>query len=164
MKICMEKREIKAMIQYLYEIPSMVRMLRKEKEMLEGEYSSLGHRNAYTSSHSHSNSTPTETMVILLDDKGVLRRINEISVRVQVCEDDEAAIRRCMDEMSGQYKKLLYLRYHNKYSWVKISIKFGVPDSTVRNWHDKAVKSLGKAFLDIPMAEEILDRAMRANK
>lgn len=47
-------------------------------------------------------------------------------------------------------------------SWANISVRMGAPDSTVRNWYDKAVLCLGEALDEVQMAEELLERASRA--
>lgn len=64
--------------------------------------------------------------------------------------------------LSGKYKSILQLRHKCHHSWANISVRMGAPDSTVRSWHDKAVLCLGEALDEVPMAEELLERASRA--
>ena len=54
------------------------------------------------------------------------------------------------------------MRHRFGYSWGKISVTLGVPDSTARNWYHKAVLCLGEALEDVPMADELVGRASRA--
>ena len=77
-------------------------------------------------------------------------------------EGDAAAVRGCLDGLSGKYKSILQLRHKCHHSWANISVRMGAPDSTVRNWYDKAVLCLGEALDEVPMAEELLERASRA--
>ena len=77
-------------------------------------------------------------------------------------EGDAAAVRTCLDGLCGRYKRVLEMRHRFGYSWGKISVKLGVPDSTARNWYHKAVLCLGEALEDVPMADELVGRASRA--
>lgn len=105
---------------------------------------------------------PVEDAVIRLDERGVYERLQEIHVRLLVLEGDAAAVRGCLDGLSGKYKSILQLRHKCHHSWANISVRMGAPDSTVRSWHDKAVLCLGEALDEVPMAEELLERASRA--
>ena len=105
---------------------------------------------------------PVETAAIRLDERGVYERLQEIHVRLLVLEGDAAAVRGCLDGLSGKYKSILQLRHKCHHSWANISVRMGAPDSTVRSWHDKAVLCLGEALDEVPMAEELLERASRA--
>lgn len=105
---------------------------------------------------------PVEAAVIRLDERGVYERLQEIHVRLLVLEGDAAAVRGCLDGLSGKYKSILQLRHKCHHSWANISVRMGAPDSTVRNWYDKAVLCLGEALDEMPMAEELLERASRA--
>lgn len=101
--------------------------------------------------------------MIRLDERGVYERLQEIHVRLLVLEGDAAAVRGCLDGLSGKYKSILQLRHKCHHSWANISVRMGAPDSTVRSWHDKAVLCLGEALDEVPMAEELLERASRAH-
>lgn len=65
-----------------------------------------------------------------------------------------------------KYQPDFFLYENNKSmspaSWANISVRMGAPDSTVRNWHDKAILCLSEALDEVPMAEELLERASRA--
>lgn len=67
-------------------------------------------------------------------------------------------------EWLGRYDWNVYVSFSGgkDSSWANISVRMGAPDSTVRSWHDKAVLCLGKALDEVPMAEELLERASRA--
>jgi len=56
------------------------------------------------------------------------------------------------------------MRYLGRHSWAWISARVGAPESTVRGWHEKAIDRLSEAFEEIPMQNEILDRASRARE
>ena len=93
---------------------------------------------------------------------GAWERAGEIGVKLEVLEGDAAAVRACLDGLCGRYKRVLEMRHRFGYSWGKISVKLGVPDSTARNWYHKAVLCLWEALDDVPMAEELVGRASRA--
>lgn len=158
----MNRKDVKAVVQYYYEIPNMARMLDQERETLEGEYNALGSVNMDGMPHGATPGKPVEALALKTAAAGVWDRLREIDVRRQVLDGDEAAIREALDGMAGRYKRLLSMRYQYRYSWAKISIRLGVPDSTARGWHEKAILVLGHALDDGPMAGEILGRASRA--
>ena len=58
--------------------------------------------------------------------------------------------------------RLIFSRYRDKYSWARIAVQNGVPDRTVRWWHDKAVDRMSEAMEEAPMMDELLGRASRA--
>ena len=91
-------------------------------------------------------------------------RQQEISVKIQVLEMDAAMFRDCIDCLSGRYKRIVKMRYLGRHSWAWISARVGAPESTVRGWHEKAIDRLSEAFEEIPMQNEILDRASRARE
>ena len=91
-------------------------------------------------------------------------RLEEISVRDQVLVMDRENIQGCLDVLKGEYKRLLFAKYRDKYSWARIAAANGVPDRTARWWHDKAVDRLGEALEEMPMADELLGRASRARE
>lgn len=86
----------------------------------------------------------------------------EIHVRLLVLEGDAAAVRGCLDGLSVSTKASFNCGTNVHHSWANISVRRGAPDSTVRSWHDKAVLCLGEALDEVPMAEELLERASRA--
>ena len=92
----------------------------------------------------------------------IRERAGEIGVKLEVLEGDAAAVRACLDGLCGRYKRVLEMRHRFGYSWGKISVTLGVPDSTARNWYHKAVLCLGEALEDVPMADELVGRASRA--
>jgi len=81
-----------------------------------------------------------------------------------VLEMDAAMFRDCIDFLSGRYKRIVKMRYLGRHSWAWISARVGAPESTVRGWHEKAIDRLSEAFEEIPMQNEILDRASRARE
>ena len=95
-------------------------------------------------------------------ENGVKNRLQEISIQVEVLEGDAANIRGALDAVNGKYKSVIIMRLIRGYSWTKISGKLGVPDSTARNWHGRAVERLGEVLEDVPMVDELAERATRA--
>ena len=89
-------------------------------------------------------------------------RQQEISVKIQVLEMDAATICDCIDCLNGRYKRVVKMRYLGRHSWARISVRMGAPDSTVRDWHEKAIARLSEVLEEMPMSNEILSRASRA--
>lgn len=158
----MKHKNVETVITYYHEIPEMVRLLKHERSELEGQYDGLGSVNMDGMPRGTSPGKPVEDMALRVAARGVWDRLQEIAVRLQVLGADAAAVRDCLDTMSGRYKRLLSMRYLYRYSWAKISVRLGAPDSTVRYWHKQAIDALGTALDDVPMIEELLDRASRA--
>ena len=105
---------------------------------------------------------PVEDTVIRLDEQGVWERLQEIRVRMVVLQSDAAAVRGCLDSLSGKYKSILQMRHRRHYSWGAISVRLGAPESTVRSWYGKAIFCMGDVLDEVPMADELLARATRA--
>ena len=158
----MREKNVKEIVRYYYEIPEMVRLLKTEQREQESLYDTLKGTGGDGMPGGGGPGKPVEAAVIRLDERGVYERLQEIHVRLLVLEGDAAAVRGCLDGLSGKYKSILQLRHKCHHSWANISVRMGAPDSTVRNWHDKAVLCLGEALDEVPMAEELLERASRA--
>lgn len=158
----MQHKNVKKIIQYYNDIPEMKRMLKEEREELEGLYNGLGSANTNGMPGGGGVGKPTETLAIRADAAGAWDRLREIDVRVEVLESDAATVRDCLDSLTGRYKRILLMRYQYRYSWAKISVRMEVPDSTARNWHNRAIEGMGEALDDVPMVEELLGRASRA--
>lgn len=152
----------KQIVLYYGNIFVMQKMLRKEKNELENEYSSLHgiaidglpHGGAFVSS--------TEQAGIRAAENNFCDRISEIERRERILEEDAVKIRSCLDSLNGRYKKILEVRYLHRYSWVKISMQIYQPESTVRRWHQKALERLGEVLEAIPDIAELAERASRA--
>lgn len=158
----MREKNVKKIISYYYEIPEMMRLLRAEQSEQESLYDTVGGANLNGMPGGGGPGKPTENAIIRLEELGVWERLQEIRVRLLVLEGDAAAIRSCMDGLSGKYKSILQWRHKCHHSWASISVRMGAPDSTVRSWHDKAVLCMGEALDEVPMVEELLARASRA--
>lgn len=158
----MRRKDVKTVIAYYFGIPAMRRMLADERVELEGEYDGLRGMAYDGMPHSSTPGKPTEALALQVDARSVWNRMEEISVRDHVLVMDQENIRGCLDVLKGEYKRLIFFKYRNKYSWVRIAAASGVPDRTVRWWHDKAVDRLGEALEEVPMADELLGRASRA--
>ena len=105
---------------------------------------------------------PTEALAIRVISRNVRNRLEEISVCDHVLVMDQENICGCLDTLKGEYKRLILDKYRDRYSWARIAAVNGVPDRTVRWWHDKAVDRLGEALEETPMVDELLRRASRA--
>ena len=112
--------------------------------------------------HSSAPGNPTEALAVRVIENGVKNRLQEIGVQVEVLEGDAANIRGALDAVNGKYKSVIIMRLIRGYSWTKISGKLGVPDSTARNWHGRAVERLGEVLEEVPMVDELAERATRA--
>lgn len=158
----MRKKNVKKIIQYYCGIPEMARLLKAEQREREGMYNTLKGTDTSGAAGGGGAGRPVEDTAARLDDLGVAERLEEIRVRLLVLEGDAAAVRGCLDGLSGKYKSILQMRYQHRYSWAKISVRQNAPDSTVRSWHDKAILCMGEALDEVPMVEELLARASRA--
>ena len=137
-------------------------LLRQEQFELENEYSGVRGIALDGVPHGSTYGNPTAALAEQIDDRNIRNRLEEISIKMQVLVADAAAIRDSIDAVHGKYKRLIFMRYLDKYSWARISAEIGVPDSTARSWCVKAVERLGEALDDVPMVGEILGRASRA--
>lgn len=158
----MQRKDVKTIIAYYFGIPSMRAELAVERAELEDEYDGLRGTAYDGAPHSSTPGKPTEEMAARVDAQNVRNRVEEIEVRDHVLVRDREIIQGCLDMLKGEYKRLIFSKYRDKYSWAKIATKNSVPDRTVRWWHDKAVDRLGEAMEEAPMVDEILGRASRA--
>ncbi|MDO5544877.1 MAG: sigma factor-like helix-turn-helix DNA-binding protein [Eubacteriales bacterium] len=158
----MRFEHVKRIALYYKAIPGMLRLLRQERRELEEEYNGLRSTAADGTPHTSSPGKPTETMGLRALEHGVGDRLREIEEREQQLVADEASIRACLDTLNGKYKQVIVLRYVRGYSWAKIGIKISAPDSTARNWHEKAMERFGEALEELPEAGGLIHRASRA--
>ncbi len=112
--------------------------------------------------HSSTPGKPTEELAERVDARNVRGRLEAVSVRAHVLEADREKVQDCLDAIKGEYKRLIFAKYRDKYSWPKIAATIGVQERTVYRWHDKALDRMGEALEETPMAEELLGRASRA--
>ena len=158
----MRRIDVKKIIAYYFGILKMRAELADERAELEDEYNGL-HGVSYDGTpHNSMPAKPTESLAIQADARNVRGRLEEISIRDRVLEMDRENICGCLDVLKGEYKRLITARYRDKYSWARIAALTGVPDRTVRWWHDKAVDRMGEALEEMPMLDELLGRASRA--
>ncbi len=158
----MRRRDVKTIIAYYFEIPDIRKGFTAERARLEREYDGLRGTSYDGVPHSSTPGKPTEELAAKMEANNTWGRIQEIGVKVQVLQADEAAIRGCMDALNGRYRSLLNMRYFCRYRWAKISVSLDTPEATVRRWNDKAIDRLGELLDDAPMVEELLGRASRA--
>ena len=158
----MRRKDVKTIITYYFGIPAMRAELAVERAELEDEYSGLRGASYDGAPHSSTPGKPTEELAARVEARNVRNRLEEIEVRDHVLVRDREIIQGCLDVLKGEYKRLIFSKYRDKYSWARIAAHSGVPDRTVRWQHDKAVDRLGEAVEDAPMADELLGRASRA--
>ena len=158
----MRRKDVKKVIAYYFGIPAMRALLADERAELEDEYNGLRGTSYDGAPHSSTPGKPTEELAARVDARNVWNRLEEISVRDHVLVRDREIIQGCLDVLKGEYKKLLFSKYRDKYSWAWIEAQSGVPGRTVRWKHDKAVDRLGEALEEVPMVDELLGRASRA--
>lgn len=158
----MRRKDVKTIIEYYCGIPTMRAELAVERAKLEGEYNGLRGTSMDGAPHRSTPGKPTEELAERLDTRNVRGRLEDISVRDRVLKTDREKVENCLDAIKGEYKRLIFFKYRDKYSWPKISVKIGAPDRTVRRWHNKALDRLGEAMEETPMVEELLGRASRA--
>ena len=158
----MRRKDVKRVIAYYFGIPAMRAELAVEREELEDEYDGLRGTAYDGAPHSSTPGKPTEELAARVDARNVWNRLEEIAVRDHVLIVDRENIQGCLDVLKGEYKKLIFAKYRDKYSWARIAASNGVPDRTARWQHDKALDRLGEALEEVPMADELLGRASRA--
>lgn len=158
----MRRTDVKMIIAYYCGIPAMRELLERERCELEDKYNGLRGTSTDTTPHSSTPGDPTEKLAEKVMKQNVWNRIEAITVRDHVLESDQQEIQDCLDMLKCEYKRLIFARYRDKYSWAKIGTGLDVPDRTVRRWHDKAVDRLGEALDEAPMMDELLDRASHA--
>lgn len=158
----MRRNGAESIMLYYRAIPGMMKLLRQEQQELEGEYDSLRGTAYDGMPHGSTPGKPTEEQAVRMAEKGIYDRLQEIGVRLAVLEADAATIRASLDAMSGKYKSLVYMKLLYRYSWGKISVRLGVPESTARYQLRMALDRLAEILDDVPMADELEGRASRA--
>lgn len=158
----MQAENIKHIVQYYKAIPEMLTLLERERCELESNYSGLCGSGSDGMPHGSSVGKPTEALGLRAAEDGTGERLAEIDAKRRVLLGDAATIRECLDALNGKYKQVLLLRYVHGYSWAKISVRISVPDSTARNWNDKALKRFGEMLEEMPGVDGLVGRASRA--
>ena len=158
----MRHTDVKKIIAYYYGIPAMCRLLDAERAELESEYDGLRGSSMNGMPHGSTPGKQTEAMAERTDALRVWNRLEAIRVRGHVLSMDRDLICGCLDALNGEYKRLIVMRYRDKYSWVKMSVRSGAAEKTIRRRHDRAVDRLGEVLDDAPMIDEVLGRASRA--
>lgn len=157
-----DRKQTGRVISYYYAIPEMVRLLETERAELDAEYDALGAANMDGMPRGHTPGRPAEDLAAALGERGTLARRREIEDRIRALQSDAAEIRACLDCLHGRYKRLIIMRYAHRYTWVQISTRMEIAESTARVWHDAALRRLGEALERMPQAKAILGRASRA--
>ena len=140
----------------------MSRLLRQERAELEELYNGLHATACDGMPHGWAPGKPTESLALRIAEAGAYERLQEIRVRLAVLESDAALVRSALDDLSGKYKQILGWRLLRGYSWGKISVRMGAPESTVRYWFKMALSKLAEILSEAPMADELELRASRA--
>ena len=106
----MREKNVKEIVRYYYEIPEMVRLLKTEQREQESLYDTLKGTGGDGMPGGGGPGKPVEAAVIRLDERGVYERLQEIHVRLLVLEGDAAAVRGCLDGLSGAGRERGLLR------------------------------------------------------
>ena len=160
----MQFESVKHIAQYYKAIPGMLRLLQQEREELEDNYYGLRGLAYDGTPHSSSPGKPTEEAGLRALESGVGDRLAEIKANEMVLSADAAAIRGCLDAVNGRYKQVILMRYVRGYSWAKTGVRMNAPDSTVRNWHERAMERFGEALEELPGAAELAARQLESVK
>lgn len=147
---------------YYREIPGMIKLLRAERQALEDEYNGLRAPAIDGLPHGSAPGMPTEALALRTAEAGVMERLREIEARLHTLDADAATIRRSLDALGSKYKRMILLRVLCNYSWARISVKLGVPDSTVRYWYRLALERLAAVLEEESGVSELERRASRA--
>lgn len=142
--------DVKRIALYYKAIPGMLHLLRQERAELEEEYNGLGSTAADGTPHGSSPGKPTEELGLRALENGTGERLAQIAEQERVLLEDQAVIRVCLDGLNSKYKQLVLMRYVRGYSWAKIGVRLGTPDSTARSWHERAMERLGEALEETP--------------
>ena len=134
--------DVKRIALYYKAIPGMLHLLRQERAELEEEYNGLGSTAADGTPHGSSPGKPTEELGLRALENGTGERLAQIAEQERVLLEDQAVIRVCLDGLNSKYKQLVLMRYVRGYSWAKIGVRLGTPDSTARSWHERAMERL----------------------
>ena len=157
----MRRKDVKTVIAYYFGIPAMRALLADERAELEDEYDGLRGTSYDGAPHSSTPGKPTEELAARVDARNVRNRLEEIAVRDHVLVRDREIIQGCLDVLKGEYKRLIFSKYRDKYSWAQIAVRNGVPERTAHWRHDKAMDRLGEAMEEVLMVDELLGRASR---
>lgn len=155
--------DVKRIALYYKAIPGMLHLLRQERAELEEEYNGLGSTAADGTPHGSSPGKPTEELGLRALENGTGERLAQIAEQERVLLEDQAVIRVCLDGLNSKYKQLVLMRYVRGYSWAKIGVRLGTPDSTARSWHERAMERLGEALEETPDHRGLAGRASRAH-
>ena len=158
----MRRKDMKTIIAYFYGIPAQRRLLDQQRAELEDEYDGLRGTSLDGMPHSSTPGKPVEVLAERVDAGDVWGKLEAVAVRVHVLEADREKIQDCLSAINGEYTRLIQYHYRDKYSWVKIGLKLGIKERTVKRWHDRALDRLGEALEEVSMPDEILGRASRA--
>lgn len=158
----MRRKDVKTIIAYFYGIPAQRRELDQQRAELEDEYNGLRGMSMDGMPHSSTPGKPMEALVERVDARGVWGELEAVAVKAHVLEADREKIQDCLNAINGEYTRLIFYRYRDKCSWVKIAVKLGITERTAKRWNDRALDRLGEALEEVSMPDEILGRASRA--
>ena len=158
----MRRKDVKTIIAYFFGIPAQRCLLDQERAELEAEYNGLCGTSYDGMPHSSTPGKPTEALALQADARNVWGKLEAVAVRVHVLETDREKIQDCMNAINGEYTRIIFYRYRDKYSWVKIAVMLGVTERTAKRRGEKALDRLGEALEEVSMPDEILGRASRA--
>ena len=122
----MRRKDVKTIIAYFYGIPAMWQMLADEQAELEDEYNGLRGTSYDGMPHSSTPGKPVEKLAERAVAGNVWGKLEAVAVRLHVLETDREKIQDCMNAINSEYTRIIFYRYRDKYSWVKIAVMLGV--------------------------------------
>ena len=126
----MRRKDVKTIIAYFYGIPAMWQMLADEQAELEDEYNGLRGTSYDGMPHSSTPGKPVEKLAERAVAGNVWGKLEAVAVRLHVLETDREKIQDCMNAINSEYTRIIFYRYRDKYSWVKIAVMLGVTERT----------------------------------
>ena len=138
----MRRKDVKTIIAYFYGIPAMWQMLADEQAELEDEYNGLRGTSYDGMPHSSTPGKPVEKLAERAVAGNVWGKLEAVAVRLHVLETDREKIQDCMNAINSEYTRIIFYRYRDKYSWVKIAVMLGVTERTAKRRGEKALDRL----------------------
>lgn len=160
----MQQDTARNVLLYLKGIPEMMRSLREERRALEAEFYGMNSQEQDGQPHGHNPGKPVEDMVIRAEESGAAERLKEIARTEQELEADRRRIQAAFDGVNCRYKAVMKSHFMNEYSWARIGIERGVPESTIRSWASRGLERMMEALQGTTEPEEFDGICMRASR
>lgn len=161
----MRRSEAREVVKYYYSIGKIREILQKGRREVEREYCGLRSTccGDVLGGGGDTHRT-TEDMAARTERMRLEMRIQQIDIKICVLDADEDKIRSCMDGINGKYQKLLDLRYRMGCSWAGVAGRLSTTERSAKRWADRAMDRIAEAMKDVPMVEELIERAIWASE